>query len=324
MDIIKIIEIILSSSLLVAIVKNIFHDKDLIANNIAKTRIESDNTRIMKKSLDILYNDKNEGKKLEWIPKIKRCLNPYYYHDFNLDSEIPISLNNEDVEHDVLIWYVITKIDSLAGTKNKKTKYRNKYMKALPSLIAASIKFDWDRYQSETSSKYKKDYKYNYYVAVKRICVSNCISEDFKFAPYKPECDISKLRHYIIIVLPIISYLFFKCLTHRCWFIISCIVILLLGVCGIIIASTALYQEVQHVKVKQSVDDIECAKNKSNENQEYFAREKDYKWIDLFILIFYCLIILQMLWQIIPSNIMEQNCLKNCVKTIIEILKKII
>ena len=120
-------------------------------------------------------------------------------------------ITRDDVEHDVLIWYVITKIESLAGTKNDEKKYKLKnYINALSSLIAANLKFDWDRFQSETSSEYKKNYSYNYFEAVKRIFKNYKLSGNIEFV-YSQKLNINDLYFYIIAVVFILSYFFSNC-----------------------------------------------------------------------------------------------------------------
>lgn len=274
MDIIKIIEIILSSSLFVAIVKNISKDKDLIANNIAKTRIESKNTKILRDCLETLYdNNKSLYKKVECFPKIKRCLNPYYRKSLIEDPKV----TSEDIEHDVLIWHVIDKIESLLDAEDKDNQLEN-YMNALPYLIAANLKFDWDRFQSETSSKYKINYSYDYYKAVKNICKANNILSDVEFVSYKPKFDFNKSCLYIMIVLPIISYIIFRLNISECIIICSCMIILFFGIIELLnsIGILRKFKEIIH------------------------------EWINLFIFAFYLLIILLIVWCIInDSKILE-------------------
>ena len=274
MDIVKIIEIILSSSLLVAIVKNISQDKDLIANNIAKTRIESENTKILRDCLETLYdNNKPKDEKVECFPKIKRCLNPYYRKSLMEDPKV----TSEDIEHDVLIWHVIDKIESLLDAEDKDNELEN-YMNALPYLIAACLKFDWDRFQSETSSKYKINYSYNYYKAVKNICKTNNILGDVEFVSYKPKFDFNKSCLYIMIILPIISYIIFKLNISECIIIFSCMIILFFGIIELLNSIGIL------IKFKEII----------------------YEWINLLIFAFYLLIILLIVWCIInDSKILE-------------------
>lgn len=175
----ELLNIILSSALISSIITAVFsyaqnNNKNKV-EYIAKHRIETDNSKLLRETISQIYEAKNIGELSSYLPNIKRCLNPYYFID-----KIPINDRNgkcaddkqftsEDIEHDVLIWDLIYKLETL----NEDDKYYNNkfdnYKIKLALYISCSLKFDWDRYQQEINSQYKGNYKNNLYDAVKKI-----------------------------------------------------------------------------------------------------------------------------------------------------------
>lgn len=189
---------ILSSVVLSSLITSLFTYFSNESKNkneyIAKHRTETKNSKLLRDIIPKIYDAKNYNELKKHLSNIKRCLNPYYFID-----KIPIDESNgkckngkeftsEDIEHDVLIWDLIYKIESLNDTESEGKEFKN-YKNKLALYISCTLKFDWDRYQQEVNKFYKSNYKNDLYEAVLKIFYSK--------ENIKKKNDINENKHKI-------------------------------------------------------------------------------------------------------------------------------